>query len=247
MLVIKKEFGIEDIDEKRILALPDAYKKQLSELTEKIYGKKETSKSETIRKALDDVTKGFKDWWSVELEASKFKKSDSQKADSIYKNGIKQFSQSAPLLGSYAIFLCDIRKDYDRAEEYYKRSLEADPNHANNLGNYSGFLLGYGRMEEGFEYLEKAKKIAEKKALILECLYYEYAHTKDAEKRKKSLEEIRKMIEAGDRSPGWDLSMNVERAKKEGHPAPELLETLAKVIAEEVDASELHKFAEYNG
>ena len=36
-------------------------------------------------------------------------------------------------LGNYANFLCDQRQDYDKAEEYYQRAIEADPKHANNL------------------------------------------------------------------------------------------------------------------
>ena len=43
-------------------------------------------------------------------------------------------------LGNYANFLCDQRKDYDRAEEYYRRALQIDPNHINNLKNYAIFL-----------------------------------------------------------------------------------------------------------
>ena len=31
-------------------------------------------------------------------------------------------------------------RDYDKAEEYYQRAIEADPKHANNLGNYATFL-----------------------------------------------------------------------------------------------------------
>ncbi|MEM9023717.1 MAG: hypothetical protein AAGB22_08240, partial [Bacteroidota bacterium] len=34
----------------------------------------------------------------------------------------------------------DFRDDADQAEVYYKRAIEADPNQANNLGNYAIFL-----------------------------------------------------------------------------------------------------------
>jgi hypothetical protein len=49
----------------------------------------------------------------------------------------------------------------------------------------------------------------------------------------------------GIRSPGWDLSLNVERAIKDGHPNPELLQDLAKVVAEEMDIKELDKYKEW--
>ena len=32
------------------------------------------------------------------------------------------------------------RQDYDKAEEYYQRAIEADPKRANTLGNYATFL-----------------------------------------------------------------------------------------------------------
>ena len=55
-------------------------------------------------------------------------------------------------LGNYANFLCDQRKDYDRAEEYYRRAVDADSNHANHLGNYANFLCDqrkdYDKAEE---------------------------------------------------------------------------------------------------
>ena len=46
----------------------------------------------------------------------------------------------ASSLVDYAWLLESVRGDYDRAEEMYKRAIEADSDHANNLGNYSVFL-----------------------------------------------------------------------------------------------------------
>ncbi len=37
-------------------------------------------------------------------------------------------------LGNYALFLLDVRKDFDKAEELYKRAIEADPIHAKTSG-----------------------------------------------------------------------------------------------------------------
>jgi Tfp pilus assembly protein PilF len=41
---------------------------------------------------------------------------------------------------NYANFLEVIRKNYDQAEEYYKKSLELEPDNANINGNYAVFL-----------------------------------------------------------------------------------------------------------
>ena len=48
--------------------------------------------------------------------------------------------KDADVLGNYAVFLTDVRKDHDRAEEFYKRAVEADPINASVLGNYALFL-----------------------------------------------------------------------------------------------------------
>jgi tetratricopeptide (TPR) repeat protein len=56
--------------------------------------------------------------------------------------------------------LKDIRKDYDRAEEYFKKALELDPIDADNTGNYANFLKDirkdYDRAEE---YYKKALEL----------------------------------------------------------------------------------------
>ncbi|MEJ2069270.1 MAG: tetratricopeptide repeat protein [Syntrophobacterales bacterium] len=212
----------------------------------------------------------------MELEARKFKKSDPNRAKSIYEEGLKQFPDHPDLLGNYAVFLKNIRKDYEAAEEYYSRALEADPkdannlgnyavflknirkdyeaaeeyysraleadpNHANNLSNYAGFLLGRGD-SEGLKFLKQALKKAEKEPLLLECLFYRYAHDPDPKARQKSLDRIKELIKTGVRSPGWNLEDNVTRAIQDGHPEPQFLESLAKVIADEMSEQELEKF-----
>ena len=77
-------------------------------------------------------------WWEVELEVRKADTTDAKNA--LYQEGVRKFSSSAELIGNYAIFLKNIRKDYDQAEHYYRRALDLNPNHANNNGNYAIFL-----------------------------------------------------------------------------------------------------------
>nr|ART37671.1 E6 [uncultured bacterium] len=55
----------------------------------------------------------------------------------MYKRALEADPKDANSLGNYALFLSDIRKDYDAAEAMYKRALEADPKHANSLGSYA--------------------------------------------------------------------------------------------------------------
>ncbi len=163
-------------------------------------------------------------------------------AEEYYKRAVVAEPNDADYPGNYAFFLENIRKDYDGAEEYYKRAIEAEPNHANNLGNYAGFLLGTGKSAEGLDFLARALELTEEPLLILECRFYNYAHTADEKERLANLKHLKSLIVEGVRSQGWDLSLNVSRAKEDGHPEPELLETLARVIAEEEEADVLDKF-----
>ena len=140
----------------------------------------------------------------------------------------------ANTLGNYALFLSDVRKDMDQAESFYRRAIEADPNRANVLGSYAGFLLAQGKLKEGMELLERTMeeaKLPAEEALLVECLFYAYANGPEA-RREQSLAKLRALIEQGVRSPGWDFSATIGRAKKAKHPRVPLLLELAQVISE---------------
>jgi tetratricopeptide (TPR) repeat protein len=53
------------------------------------------------------------------------------------------------------LFLKNIRKDYDRAEELYKKLLELDPKDANYTGGYANFLHNIRMDYDGAEELYK--------------------------------------------------------------------------------------------
>ena len=66
------------------------------------------------------------------------------------------------------VFLKNQRKDYDKAEEYYRRAVEADPNHANNLGNYATFLKNQRKdYDKAEEYYRRAVEADPKHATNL--------------------------------------------------------------------------------
>jgi protein O-mannosyl-transferase len=416
MLLIRDEFGLAHPDLKRFEKLRDTYQETFKKLTEKIARTPESEEKRVIEAAAAKAAKDFDSWFSVELEASKFKTSEPERAKAIYEEGLKQFPgqpgllgnyanflhevhrdyeaaeqyyqhaleadpqqadnlgnyanffktirqdyeaaedyynraleanpQHANNLGNYALFLQTIRKDYEAAEDYYKRSLEANPQHDNNLGNYAnflttirkdyeaaedyynraleanpqhannlgnyalflqivrkdyeavedyfkkalsanpahavhldnyanflknicqdyeaaegsykraleadpqnantlgnyaGFLLGKGEAE-GFTVLEKALEKTDNDTLVLECLFYRYAHDANPQARQESLTRIKELIRSGVRSPGWNLEANVTRAVQDGHPEPQFLEILAKVIVDEMSEEKLDKF-----
>lgn len=176
------------------------------------------------------------------LEANEFKKSDPEKANQIYLNGLLQFPNSPELLGSYARFLHNIRKDYDQAERYYQRALEADPKNANTLGNYAGFILAIKQQDKGWEFFNRSEKLTEDPSLKLELQFYTYAHHKDKQSRNNAFEEIKLALFDDIRSPDFDLSANVERAIADGDPEPKFLAQLATVISDEAKIETLDSF-----
>ena len=103
-------------------------------------GKTENNDVET-EKALSNIIERSeeKDWLYYIQLARRAKTVDSK--DAAYRAGIEQFPISPQMLGSYANFLKNYKKDIAGAEEYYKRALEANPNSAVTLGNYAVFLI----------------------------------------------------------------------------------------------------------
>ncbi len=79
------------------------------------------------------------DWW-VDFQSKINQTDDVNEQEKLYLEGLKKLPDSAPLLENYALFLKNIRKDYDQAESFYKKALESDPNDADYLGNYANFL-----------------------------------------------------------------------------------------------------------
>ena len=46
----------------------------------------------------------------------------------MWRRAIEANPKDAGILGGYAVFLENVRRDYDRAEEMYRRATRTDPN-----------------------------------------------------------------------------------------------------------------------
>ncbi len=79
-----------------------------------------------------------KTWWQWQAEVDQQASPDEK--DAKYGEALVALPNEAALLGNYAVFLAKVRKDPERAEEFFRRAIDADPNDANNLGNYALFL-----------------------------------------------------------------------------------------------------------
>jgi len=88
--------------------------------------------------------------------------------------------------------------------------------------------------------LDRAARAAPAPDLSLELAFYRYAHVSDD--LDAALGELRRLIADGIRSPGWDLSANVDRATATGHPEPGLLADLAIVISEDAPVATLNRY-----
>ena len=143
MVYFHNEFALEMPTDARFREIFAQFRATFEKLSQKATKVAETESSDDDRAfqaAVEKFRTSVKDWWGVVLEANEFEKSDPEKANQIYLNGLVKFPNSPELLGSYAGFLNDIRKDYDQAERYYQRALEADQEDATSLSNYAGFL-----------------------------------------------------------------------------------------------------------
>ena len=102
---------------------------------------------------LSQSVQSGKSWWSWQLQASA--EPDVIKREEIYRQGLRQFPDSAGLTGSYALFLKNQRKDYDAAEAMFKKALELDPSHATHTGNYALFLKNQRKDYDAAEAMYK--------------------------------------------------------------------------------------------
>src|ERR1041385_2960643 len=340
MLLVRNEFNLPHPSPDRFTKIFDEYQQKFKELSTAIQEKPNSQAGvRALKEAVTSAEAVLPDYWKAIYEANRLEKQNPDRADDVYRQGIAQFPAAAVLLGSYALFLhqvrkdfeaaepmykraleadpknatnignyavflkairkdydsadalykrslevdpknatnignyanflSDIRKDYDAADATYRRALEADPKNANNLGNYAfylyhvrkdyeaaevmykraleadpryanayanlaGMLLAEGKAN-GMTVLHKAIELLSQNpdpTAEIECAFYLFAHCAPSE-RLDALCKARKLVESGTRSPGWDFSRNIERARLDGHPDAEWLGKLASVIHDE--------------
>ena len=95
------------------------------------------------------------DAWRSVNEILAMDKQDPDIVLSAYQAAVSEHPGFAPLLNNYAVFLTDVRGDYDAAENFFKRAVNADPKRANNLGNYANFLTNVRRDHDAAENFYK--------------------------------------------------------------------------------------------
>ena len=105
-------------------------------------------------------------WWHWQNRINAA--ADLEEKEQLFNEGLQATHGAVPLLGNFANFLADQRKDYARAEEYYLKALVAEPNRAITLGNYANFLKTYRKdYAQAEEYYLKALVAEPNRAITL--------------------------------------------------------------------------------
>ena len=169
MLLLRNVFNLAHPDSKRFDHIFAKYAASYQALAGRVVSMADSSQSSAaLKDAVKQTGQSFPDWWAVELEAERLKQTEAMKADAVYQKGLEQFPGSAPLLGSYANFLRDFRKDNTRAEDYYQRALNADAANADLLQNYAFFLARVRKdLDKAEEMFGRAQALEPNNARIM--------------------------------------------------------------------------------
>lgn len=125
-----------------------------------------------------DSDRQEENWWLYELDVALT--DDVNEKEDIYCEGIDKFPNSIALINNYALFLQNIKKDYDKAENLLKQSITKSTSikKAIYLYNYASFIM-YVRKDypKAEKYLTQALEVDPFYPYCLELyahLLYEY-------------------------------------------------------------------------
>ena len=167
------------------------------------------------------------------------------RAEQMYERAIAADPTDARILGNYANFLTDVRRDHDRAEQMYERAIAADPAHANNLGNYAGFCFTQHRDEVGEEFAIEALRLAigeDELPLRAECSFYLFAHCPT--RRIDAGVELKTLLGKGISTGAWNFMNHIKRVWRDDPTRAEMCEAVAAALAVGEDAG-LDRFPEW--
>jgi hypothetical protein len=120
----------------------------------------------------------------------------------------------------------------------YQRAIELCPGDLNVHANYVRHLLWSRVLPEAVREIHLALGLPpERRDALLEL--YRYANT---DERDQALAAMVPLLVEGIRSPGWDLSHNVQLAREQGHPDLDLLEALVAIVAQGASLETLDRF-----
>lgn len=111
-------------------------------------------------------------------------------------------------------------------EPLYRQVLEQEPESGVAMLNLAQLRYESGAVEEAGSLVRRAVALIAEPGVKVEALFCWYAF----EANPDVLDELKVLLLAGARSPGWDLTPVVERSAALGHPEAEFLRLLGDVI-----------------
>lgn len=171
----------------------------------------------------------------IGLLAESLESTSPDEANDLFRRSLEAEPSNVRVLYSYARFLNFICRKHDEAEAIHRRLIDISPSDANVFGNLAQLVLARGEYEEGRKLIDLAFTFEPEAPLQLELWFYRYAHFPQI--YPEASETIETLLTHGVRSPGWDLSITLTQAGRDGHPDLNRLESLAARLAEEVPAT----------
>ncbi|WP_076866148.1 SIR2 family protein [Bradyrhizobium mercantei] len=153
-------------------------------------------------------------------------------AEDYFQRALQADPGNSETLASYANFLwrSEGSARFEEALEYYERSHAMNPASFRTLANYSQLLFLTDDKGRARDYAITALKKAPSDAVRLEAAFYLFCNDRK-ENRSPYLKSMRALIDAGVRSPHWDLSPTVNQAVSQSHEDAILIGALAQVIS----------------
>ena len=154
---------------------------------------------------------------------------DFEHAETLYQNAVDADPDNADLLGDYARFLWKFRDKTEQAVELYQRAIEADPVTLKHRLAYAAFLLFNGQKDDGMRMLLLIAPDLWGEDL-LQDRFYQYAYGRHDTERAEGLKSVHDLLERKIRSPSFNHTDDVRYIVDAGHPEPELLDIMGRVI-----------------
>ena len=154
---------------------------------------------------------------------------DFEHAETLYQNAVDADPDNADLLGDYARFLWKFRDKTEQAVELYQRAIEADPVTLKHRLAYAAFLQFNGQKDDGMRMLLLIAPDLWGEDL-LQARFYQYAYGRHDTERAEGLKSVHDLLERKIRSPSFNPTDDVRYIVDAGHPEPELLDIMGRVI-----------------
>lgn len=91
-----------------------------------------------LKEAVNATAESEKDWWGWQLRINEA--SDDEVKERLYRQALEALPESHKLTGNFALFMEDVRREYDEAEKLFRKTLKLAPGDASHTGNFASFI-----------------------------------------------------------------------------------------------------------